>query len=176
MFEFIHDIMESWIQQDASGGLGALKRGLLLAHLKRCMRCRGFALDLVEFSHAMPAAPGTRALSGAESSEIHARVMAAFHRQRLDEAHAPLLAFPGAAGPAIRPSFLKGLAVAVLILAAIVTLSYSYRHAATTEDGASANFDGGDAAVLALQPSPSPTPSASMVVAPRLTATVPPRR
>ena len=177
MFEFIHDIIETWILRSASQGLGGLRRSLVKKHLARCQRCRGFALDLVEFSHTLEAPKSTPKLSASERDEIHAGIMAAFHRERLDEKLAPL-PFERASGPAIRPSFVKALGMVALIVAAVAALSYPFRHDALEgqDDAASANLNPNpNLEDLALpQPKASPA-SASKTAEPKPSPTAAPK-
>jgi hypothetical protein len=157
MLEFIHDIMESWILESASGGLGPLRRSLLQGHLKSCRRCRSYALDLIEFSHDLEPKKQSGRLSGQERDEIHASVMAAFHRELAEERSAA--PFQRAQGPLVRLSFIKAVAMASLIVGAAILLSYPYR---------SANFSGGDGSAANLA---NPMPS---LQAPEATPTLTP--
>lgn len=158
MFEFIHDIIESWILAAASGGLGSFRRGLMQAHLKSCMRCRGFALDLVEFSHALEPEKKSSRLPLSDKEEIHTRIMAAFQREIRDERLAA--PFQRAAGPLIRPSFIKAMAVLTIILGAAIVLSTPF-FPTHVRGGDQASSDSTQAheALLALEPSPTATPS-----------------
>jgi hypothetical protein len=125
MFEFIHEIMEAWILRSTDGELSPLRRALLNGHLKRCGRCRSFMLDLVEFSHSMDDLKGLPRLSSSDMSELHARVMAAFEAERLQEKG---FGFPlqRAQGPRLGPGFLQGLALASLLLVAAYVLWSPY--------------------------------------------------
>jgi hypothetical protein len=156
MFEFIHDIIEAWIQESASKGLHGLRRALMERHLRSCQRCRSFALDLIEFTHNLDSpGPGPK-LSGEDKEEIHSRVMAAFHRELLEERVAP--AFERAAGPLIRPNFVKALSMAAFIVAAVFVLSYPYRHSSLGgADGGEANLNSSLNASLASPPAPEPS-------------------
>lgn len=117
MFEFIHEIMEAWILRSTDGELSPLRRALLNGHLKRCGRCRSFMLDLVEFSHSMDDLKGLPRLSSSDANELHARVMAAFEAERLEEKGFGF-GLQRAQGPRLRPGFLQGLALASLFLVA----------------------------------------------------------
>jgi hypothetical protein len=163
MFEFIHDIFESFILKSASGGLGPFGRALMQSHLRSCMRCRAFALDLVEFSHSLEPGKKEPRLSAPERDEIHARVMAAFHRELREERLA--LPFERAAGPLIRPSFVKAMASLAVVLGAAFVLSTPFRRGGIDgagPQGASASMpSGAHDALSALDSGPTPTPTPS---------------
>ena len=159
MFEFIHDIMEAWILDSTSGvGLGRFPRAVLQRHLNSCRRCRSFALDLIEFSHSLESGASSSKLSAEGKEELHARVMAAFHRELLDERST--LPFQRAEGPAIRPSFIKALALASLIVAAVFVLGYPYRKVLVGGDeGSAASTMGPNTILVTADASPTPTPN-----------------
>lgn len=165
MFEFIHEIIEAWILKATSEGLSRFKMGLVQSHLKQCGRCRSFALDLVEFSHSLEATKNTPKLPTSDREEIHARVMAAFERERLDERMTPRR-FERAAGPLVRPGFLQVLALVLLVIGALFVLSIPYLESqpnSSSEVSASTAMSDGQRAVQAMQtvPSLSPVPSPS---------------
>jgi hypothetical protein len=133
-----------------------LKRRLAAGHLRSCARCRAFALDLAEFSHGMEPPKGAARLLATERDELHRVLMAAFHRERQDErAVAP---FQRAAGPAIRPSFIRAMASLALILGLALVLSTPFIQEKT--GGADAQIEASrlKQALDELDPTPSPTP------------------
>jgi hypothetical protein len=157
MLEFIHDITESWILQATAAPLGGVKTRLLRGHLEHCARCRGFALDLVEFSHGLEAPKGAARLAAAERDQLHAQVMAAFHRERLDERMA-LRPFERAAGPLVRPGFFPALGLTALVLAAVYVLSIPYRQSSLApQPSLAAEASVSEQAANALEPTPTPT-------------------
>jgi hypothetical protein len=160
MFEFIHEIIEAWILQDTSEELGGFKMGLLQNHLRQCVRCRSFALDVVEFSHSLEAAKNIPKLASADREEIHARVMAAFERERLEERMAPR--FERAAGPLVRRSFLQALAMVLLVLGALFVLSIPFlQNTGASNSNVSATVSNNERVVNALQFQPKPLPTSS---------------
>lgn len=165
MFDFIHEIFEAWMLEAASEGLSGFKRSLVQGHLKSCTRCRSFALDLVEFSHAMESRQDGAKLNASERENLHAHVMAAFHRERAEE-KAPL-PFRRASGPLLRPAFAKAMAVLVLIIAAAVTLSYPFRNGGDSlGPGNAANLGASAGSLEAPQPTATPTPAPQPKAAP----------
>jgi hypothetical protein len=155
MLEFIHHISEAWILRRASGGLGPARRALLERHLGSCARCRGFALDLVEFSHGLEPEASAPRLGAVEQERLHAGVMAAFHRERLSERDAP--AFERATGPAVRPVFVKALGALALILGVALALSTPSGRGPETPQRNAEKSGAPNGAVAALEPSPAPT-------------------
>jgi hypothetical protein len=163
MFE-MHDIMEGWLLDSTEEPLSPWKAALLRSHLRDCARCRGFALELVEFSHDVEAVPRKERLKAEEASLLHAQVMAAFHRERQaawEGAKVKKLQLRTYFG--VTPGFARAMALVALVLGLALWLSLPGRNEVPSAAMSASVQD--HAALQSLlpqaEPSPTSTPLAS---------------
>jgi hypothetical protein len=165
MLEF-HSIIESWLLAASEKPLAPWKAALTRAHLKGCVQCRGFAMDLLRFTSDPGSAPG-HDFPEIDGALLHAQVMAAFNREHSNPLKSkPLTRLYSRSAYGVTPRFAKAMALAIFGVGLIVMLAQPFQKSVQESSMSASPKHPAETATAALPVEPSATATASATPTP----------